>query len=65
VGGILGFLGGERPAAPRVLGQLGLEWLFRLFTEPRRLWRRYLVEPWVLVPPMVRELMAGDSDAPS
>jgi N-acetylglucosaminyldiphosphoundecaprenol N-acetyl-beta-D-mannosaminyltransferase len=27
----------------------GLEWLFRLGTEPRRLWRRYLVNnPWFM-----------------
>jgi len=62
VGGVLGFLGGERPAAPRFLGQLGLEWLFRLLSEPGRLWRRYLLEPWALVPPMVREVMATKPD---
>jgi N-acetylglucosaminyldiphosphoundecaprenol N-acetyl-beta-D-mannosaminyltransferase len=27
----------------------GLEWLFRLVSEPRRLWRRYLIDnPWFL-----------------
>jgi N-acetylglucosaminyldiphosphoundecaprenol N-acetyl-beta-D-mannosaminyltransferase len=26
-----------------LLGNLGLEWLYRLTQEPRRLWRRYLV----------------------
>jgi N-acetylglucosaminyldiphosphoundecaprenol N-acetyl-beta-D-mannosaminyltransferase len=56
VGGIIGFLGGERPSAPRWLGSLGLEWMFRLATEPRRLWRRYLVEPVVLVRPILRAL---------
>ena len=39
VGGILGFLGGERRTAPRWLGRLGLEWVFRVATEPRRLRR--------------------------
>lgn len=52
VGGILGYLGGDRPTAPRLLGAIGLEWLFRLVTEPRRLWRRYLIEPIPLVPPV-------------
>ena len=50
VGGILSFIGGDRPTAPRRLGSLGLEWLFRLATEPRRLWRRYLIEPFGLAP---------------
>lgn len=30
--------------APRWMSQMGLEWLFRLLREPRRLWRRYLVD---------------------
>jgi N-acetylglucosaminyldiphosphoundecaprenol N-acetyl-beta-D-mannosaminyltransferase len=50
VGGIMGYLGGDRPTAPRWLGPIGLEWLYRLLTEPRRLWKRYLVEPLALVP---------------
>lgn len=54
VGGIFGYLGGDRPTCPRWLGQVGLEWLFRVATEPRRLWRRYLVEPLPLVPPVLR-----------
>jgi N-acetylglucosaminyldiphosphoundecaprenol N-acetyl-beta-D-mannosaminyltransferase len=58
VGGILGFLGQERPTAPRWMGPLGLEWVFRLATEPRRLWRRYLVEPAVLLPPLLHQARA-------
>jgi N-acetylglucosaminyldiphosphoundecaprenol N-acetyl-beta-D-mannosaminyltransferase len=57
VGGLFGYLGGDRPTAPRVLGRWGLEWAFRLATEPGRLWRRYLVEPWVLTRPLLAELM--------
>lgn len=56
VGGILSFLGGERPTPPRWLGRLGIEWLYRLGTEPRRLWRRYLVEPVILFPAVAREV---------
>ncbi|MCA1706722.1 MAG: WecB/TagA/CpsF family glycosyltransferase [Actinobacteria bacterium] len=53
VGGVLSYLAGERPTCPRVVGQLGFEWLFRLATEPRRLWRRYLVEPLPLLPSLL------------
>jgi N-acetylglucosaminyldiphosphoundecaprenol N-acetyl-beta-D-mannosaminyltransferase len=56
VGGILSFLGGERPTPPRWLGRLGIEWVYRLVTEPRRLWRRYLVEPVALLPAVAREV---------
>jgi UDP-N-acetyl-D-mannosaminuronic acid transferase (WecB/TagA/CpsF family) len=36
------FLAGFVPQAPRWMQDRGLEWLFRLASEPRRLWRRYL-----------------------
>jgi N-acetylglucosaminyldiphosphoundecaprenol N-acetyl-beta-D-mannosaminyltransferase len=55
-GAAVEFLIGEKRPAPRILGQLGLEWLFRLATEPRRLAGRYLVEPFHLVPMLAREL---------
>lgn len=42
VGAAFDFLAGAKPEAPAVLSRLGLEWLFRLATEPKRLWRRYL-----------------------
>ena len=42
VGAAFDFIAGTKPQAPRVLQNAGCEWLFRLATEPRRLWRRYL-----------------------
>ena len=45
-GATMDYLAGEIPVPPRWAGPLGLNWLFRLFSEPRRLWKRYLVEPW-------------------
>ena len=44
VGATLDFEAGRVRRAPRWMSRLGLEWLFRLYMEPRRLWRRYLVE---------------------
>lgn len=49
VGAAFDFIGGSKPMAPRVMGDLGFEWLYRLATEPRRLWRRYLVGNSVFV----------------
>ncbi len=43
VGASLDFLAGTIPRAPRWMAGSGLEWLYRLGREPRRLWRRYLV----------------------
>ena len=42
VGAAFDFLAGRKRQAPAYLQRLGLEWLFRLVSEPRRLWRRYL-----------------------
>lgn len=42
VGAAFDFLSGQKKNAPHVLQKLGLEWLYRLYQEPRRLWRRYL-----------------------
>jgi N-acetylglucosaminyldiphosphoundecaprenol N-acetyl-beta-D-mannosaminyltransferase len=43
VGAAFDFNSGRLRRAPRWMQHLGLEWLFRLATEPRRLWRRYLM----------------------
>lgn len=42
VGAAFDFLAGTKPQAPRWMQCSGLEWVFRLMTEPKRLWRRYL-----------------------
>jgi N-acetylglucosaminyldiphosphoundecaprenol N-acetyl-beta-D-mannosaminyltransferase len=44
VGAAFDFLSARKKQAPLWMQELGLEWLFRLLQEPRRLWRRYLVE---------------------
>jgi exopolysaccharide biosynthesis WecB/TagA/CpsF family protein len=42
VGAAFSFHAGRVPQAPPLLQAYGLEWLFRLFQEPSRLWRRYV-----------------------
>jgi exopolysaccharide biosynthesis WecB/TagA/CpsF family protein len=54
VGAALEFLTGEQTRAPRFLQQMHLEWAHRLATNPRRLWRRYLVEGLKIFPIFVR-----------
>jgi N-acetylglucosaminyldiphosphoundecaprenol N-acetyl-beta-D-mannosaminyltransferase len=43
VGAAFDFYAGEMRAAPARVRQAGFDWLWRLASEPRRLWRRYLV----------------------
>lgn len=42
-GGLINFLSGQNRRAPTWMQQIGLEWVFRMSLEPRRLGRRYLV----------------------
>jgi N-acetylglucosaminyldiphosphoundecaprenol N-acetyl-beta-D-mannosaminyltransferase len=41
VGAAFDFLSGAIPQAPRWMQQTGLEWVYRLMMDPRRLWKRY------------------------
>jgi N-acetylglucosaminyldiphosphoundecaprenol N-acetyl-beta-D-mannosaminyltransferase len=43
VGASFDFYAGNVKESPEWMGSLGLEWLFRLTQEPKRLWRRYLI----------------------
>jgi N-acetylglucosaminyldiphosphoundecaprenol N-acetyl-beta-D-mannosaminyltransferase len=43
VGALFDYVSGHTPRAPRWLADNGLEWIFRLAIEPRRMWRRYLI----------------------
>jgi len=43
VGAAFNFHAGHLAQAPRWMQRAGLEWLYRLLREPRRLWRRYLI----------------------
>lgn len=44
IGASLDFITGRERRAPRLMRQLSLEWVHRLASDPKRLWRRYLVE---------------------
>lgn len=43
VGGLLDFYSGRIPRAPLWMRRFGMEWLYRLWQEPRRLFKRYVV----------------------
>ncbi len=47
VGASIDFLAGEKPRAPRWMRRIGIEWLHRLASEPRRLAMRYLRDAWI------------------
>jgi N-acetylglucosaminyldiphosphoundecaprenol N-acetyl-beta-D-mannosaminyltransferase len=57
VGAAFDLLTGRVPQAPRWMQRIGLEWLFRLIQEPRRLWRRYLVNNPLFIARAARQLL--------
>jgi exopolysaccharide biosynthesis WecB/TagA/CpsF family protein len=44
LGASIDFEAGNIKRAPKWMSQVGLEWVFRLLSEPRRLWKRYLID---------------------
>jgi N-acetylglucosaminyldiphosphoundecaprenol N-acetyl-beta-D-mannosaminyltransferase len=61
VGAAFDFIAGTKRQAPAWMQERGLEWAFRLATEPRRLWRRYLVGNSVFAANVARGRFALDT----
>jgi N-acetylglucosaminyldiphosphoundecaprenol N-acetyl-beta-D-mannosaminyltransferase len=61
VGAMFEYYGEARARAPVWMRKAGLEWLFRLVLEPRRMWRRYLVGNVVFVLRVLRARVVGSS----
>jgi len=59
VGAAFDFHAGKVKRAPRWMRDNGLEWLHRLVSEPRRLWRRYLVTNTLFIVGAVRQLLGA------
>ncbi len=61
VGAAFDFHAGVKPQAPLWMQGSGLEWLFRLASEPRRLWRRYLLSvgvfPWLVARQLLKQVL--------
>ena len=55
VGAFFDFTAGIIPRAPRWMNRAGIEWLYRLGLEPRRMWRRYLLGNPIFLGRMARE----------
>ncbi len=53
IGATINFEAGFVPRSPRWISEVGLEWMYRLMSEPQRLWKRYLIEDlpfgWLMI----------------
>jgi N-acetylglucosaminyldiphosphoundecaprenol N-acetyl-beta-D-mannosaminyltransferase len=58
-GALMDYVAGEIPTPPRWIGRIGFEWVYRLVSEPDRLWRRYLLEPWSVMSELTRFYLAN------
>lgn len=43
IGGSIDIIAGVIPRAPKIVRSVGLEWVYRTYKEPKRLWRRYII----------------------
>lgn len=58
IGAVFDFYAGTAKRAPLWWQQHSLEWLYRLLTEPRRMWRRYIIGNVVFIRNILREKSA-------
>ena len=63
IGAALEFVSGHKREAPRVMQKYSLEWLFRLFSEPRRLFKRYTLDNFAFVLSVCKFLYKKDPNS--
>ena len=56
IGGTLDFISEQRKRAPKWIGAIGFEWLYRLLQEPQRLSKRYFDDFSVFIPSILRQM---------
>lgn len=61
VGASLDFLAGNIQRAPLIMQKIGLEWFWRLMQEPKRLWKRYLVDDSKFLALVIKEYLKNKS----
>jgi N-acetylglucosaminyldiphosphoundecaprenol N-acetyl-beta-D-mannosaminyltransferase len=55
VGGCMNYVAGTLPTPPRWMSPFVFQGVFRLLSDPRHVWRRYLLEPWFVLGLVLRE----------
>ena len=65
VGGLFEFYSGQIPRAPVWMRKRGIEWMYRLIQEPRRMWQRYLLGNFLFVSHILKQNMLGSAASAS
>lgn len=63
VGALFDIFTGAVPRAPQWMLRMRVEWLYRLWREPKRLWRRYIIGNPIFVASIIRARLSGASSA--
>jgi N-acetylglucosaminyldiphosphoundecaprenol N-acetyl-beta-D-mannosaminyltransferase len=58
IGGLLNIFSGNTRRAPIIIQKLALEWLWRLISEPKRLWKRYLINDFIFFPLISKQIFS-------
>jgi N-acetylglucosaminyldiphosphoundecaprenol N-acetyl-beta-D-mannosaminyltransferase len=59
VGGSFDIIAGKTKRAPLILQKMGLEWSYRVWQEPRRMWKRYFMTNTKYAILLFRELITS------
>jgi N-acetylglucosaminyldiphosphoundecaprenol N-acetyl-beta-D-mannosaminyltransferase len=59
IGATIDFEAGLVPRAPQVVSTMGVEWLYRMMMEPKRLWKRYLINDLPFIWLLLKQKMLG------
>ncbi|WP_404784620.1 WecB/TagA/CpsF family glycosyltransferase [Altericista sp. CCNU0014] len=59
IGATIDFEAGLVPRAPQIASKMGMEWLYRLAMEPKRLWKRYLINDVPFIWLLLKQKMLG------
>ena len=65
VGAAFDFISGRVGQAPTTIQRSGFEWLYRVYKEPRRLWKRYTVNNTKFIFSILGQLLRYGSNPPS
>lgn len=57
IGAVFDFVAGKVKRASKWMQKIGLEWLWRLIQEPKRLWKRYLIGNTIFIFFVLKELV--------
>ena len=60
VGASIDFLTGKQKRAPVIWQSLRMEWFYRFLHEPRRLFHRYFIQSWRIIPLVIKELRKNE-----